>query len=114
MAQLLLQDIPQPPFCDDQGFGDSMLSHLESAALEAIADEVSHSGHEGSAAEILVEYVDYLRARGAPPEAMLICVKKLLARSAAGTLSPLQTAAYENRIISRCITAYYQSKQGNR
>lgn len=111
MAQRRLKDIPQPPFCDDRGFGDSMLLDLESAALDAIAREVMHPP-EGDAGEILAEYVQYLRARGAPPEAMIICVKKLLARSAAARLSPRKTAAYENGIISRCISEYYESKQG--
>ena len=47
--------------------------------------------------------------RRAPPEAMIICVKKLLYKSAMKSLPDRLADAYQADMISRCIAAYFDS-----
>lgn len=90
---------------------DSALMELEAAVLAAIADEDASGGVTGKGGQALANYVAYLRVNQAPPETMLICVKKLLERSALARRPPVAAQAHHADVISRCIAAYYASPQ---
>jgi hypothetical protein len=101
-----------PSYCDDASYGDSMLSHLERELLDAIAREVADPLGERSAERALVAYVEHLRERGAPPEAMLLCVKKVLGESAIADpdLPQKRAVALHAELITRSIAAYYRAR----
>jgi hypothetical protein len=99
-----------PSYCDDASYGDSVLSHLERELLDAIAREVADPPGERSAELALVAYVEYLRERGAPPEAMLLCVKKVLRESAIADIPQKRAVALHAELITRCIAAYYTAR----
>lgn len=100
--------LPTPPFCDDRTYGDTLLSHVERSTLEAIAEEV-HQDRLGQADTALAEYVEMLRMRRAPPEAVIICVKRLLERSALNEMAPKIARHHYDALISRAIDAYYRA-----
>jgi hypothetical protein len=102
-----------PSYCDDASYGDSMLSYHERELLKAIAREVAEPPGERSAELALVAYVEFLRARGAPPEAMLLCVKKVLRESALAELPEKRASALHVELITRCIAAYYGGRRGD-
>lgn len=103
---------PTPPLSlnANAGDGDSLLSLLELRFLVAIAQDLSHPDATTDAHVALGAYVQYLHARNAAPETTLICVKKLIERSAIAHLPLLDAQRFRDALVARAIGAYYDRR----
>ena len=100
---------PLPSYCDTTGDSESLLAFVERATLAAVADEIEQGRNAERANTALSDYVALLRSRQAPPEGMLICLKKLLQRSALTTLPEKDAQKHYSDFITRAIAAYYEA-----
>jgi hypothetical protein len=110
MTDMPLDQVPvSPSLWEDARCSDPLRSRLEQAVLQAIAENVAHAGSRARMDEALASYVACLRAQGAPPEVMIICIKRILLRSAIVNLPFKLAATLQAEMISRCIVTYYDT-----